>query len=45
MNNNQQALSDLLELLNSPIPVKSIREKLLQKAIEILKKEIENDNK
>ncbi len=41
--NKQQALQDLLELSNSPIPVKSIREKLLAKAIEILEKEIEND--
>lgn len=43
MNKYKQALKDLEELLNSPIPVKSIREKLLEKAIKILKKEIEND--
>ena len=38
-----EVLQDLELLLNSPIPVKSIREKLLAKAIEILKKELEND--
>lgn len=43
MTDKEQALKDLLELLNSPIPVKSIREKLLAKAIKILKKELEND--
>lgn len=42
-NNHKQALEDLQTLLDSPIPVKSIREKLLEKAIKILKKEIEND--
>lgn len=39
----KQALQDLELLLNSPIPVRSIREKLLTKAIEILKKELENE--
>lgn len=43
MNKTKQALQDLEELLNSPIPVRSIREKLLAKAIDILKKEIEYD--
>ncbi len=41
--NKQQALQDLELLLNSPIPVRSIREKLLEKAIKILKKKLEND--